>query len=291
MSPLPSFKKMVIVGVGLIGGSLALACRNKDIVSEIVGVGRSKENLQQALSMNVIDTYFFRVEEAVKDADLIVLATPVKALIRLTEEMVPYLSPGTILTDVGSVKGAVMSIEDIVPPNSSFVGGHPIAGREKSGVRAASPDLFINARCILTPTQKTNTTALERVRSLWEIVGANVSYMSPSLHDKIFAAVSHLPHVAAYALVNTLIDLEETEKDIISFSAGGFKDFTRIAASHPEMWRDICLMNKENIIEMLEAYEEYIGKLKRLIKEEKEEELYSEFVKAKTAREKIQDKR
>lgn len=287
MSPLPRFRRMVIAGVGLIGGSLALICREKGIVSEIIGVGRGEKNLQEAVALNVIDSYTFKIEEAVKGADFIVLATPVTSLIRLAGEMSPYLSPGVIVTDVGSVKGPVVQIEELLPPDAHFVGGHPIAGKEKSGVKAASRQIFQGAKCILTPTGKTDPESLNTVQAMWEMTGALVIHMDPAKHDWIFAAVSHLPHIVAYALVNTLLDLEKTEDGVISYSAGGFRDFTRIAASHPEMWRDICLMNRENIIKMLERYEESIGRLKSLIESADGDALCREFERAKQVREKL----
>lgn len=287
MSPLPHFKRMVIAGVGLIGGSLALVCKEKGIVSEIIGVGRSEGNLRDAVNLKVIDSFTSKIEDAVKGADIIVLATPVSSLIRLAKEMAPYLSPGAIVTDVGSVKGFVIEIEKIIPSNTFFVGGHPIAGKEKSGVKAASPGIFHGSRCILTPTPKTNPDALGTIRSMWELSGARVICMEPERHDLIFAAVSHLPHVISYALVNTLLDLEKEEEGVISYSAGGFRDFTRIAASHPEMWRDICLMNRENIIRMLERYEKSVERLKSLIMKGDADSLFAEFDRAKKVREKL----
>lgn len=287
MSPLPHFKRMVIAGVGLIGGSLALVCKEKGIVSEIIGVGRSEGNLRDAVNLKAIDSYTSKIEDAVKGADIIVLATPVSSLIRLAKEMAPYLSPGAIVTDVGSVKGFVIEIEKIIPSNTFFVGGHPIAGKEKSGVKAASPGIFHGSRCILTPTPKTNPDALSIIQSMWELSGARVICMEPERHDLIFAAVSHLPHVISYALVNTLLDLEKEEEGVISYSAGGFRDFTRIAASHPEMWRDICLMNRENIIRMLERYEKSVERLKSLIIKGDADGLLAEFDRAKRVREKL----
>ncbi len=287
MSAVPHFRRMVVVGVGLIGGSLALACREKGIVSEIVGVGRGEGNLRDAVALNIIDKYTSKIEEAVKGADIIILATPVKSLVRLAGEIGPYLSPGAIVTDVGSVKGSVVRIEDILPSAVHFIGAHPIAGKERSGVREASSGIFKGAKCILTPTAKTNPEALHAVQSMWEATGARVIQMDPAKHDLIFAAVSHLPHIVAYAIVNTLLDLERTEKGVISYSAGGFRDFTRIAASHPEMWRDICLMNRENIIGMLEQFEGSIARLKSLIQSDDAEGLYREFERAKQVREKL----
>lgn len=287
MIPLPQFRRMVIIGVGLIGGSLALACREKGIVSEVIGVGRSEQNLKDAVALKAIDSYNFRVEDAVKGADIVILATPVRSLIRLSHEIAPHLSPGAIVTDAGSVKGPLTEIENILPQGTHFVAGHPIAGKEKSGVKAAFPQLFQDARCILTPTAKTDPDAVNTVQSMWEAAGARVLRMDPWQHDRIFAAVSHLPHVVAFALVNTLLDLEKESAGIISYSAGGFRDFTRIAASHPEMWRDICLMNRENVLEMLGRYERSIAKMKMLIQDDDAEGLYREFDKARHVREKL----
>lgn len=287
MSSLPHFRRMVIIGVGLIGGSLALACREKGIVSEVIGVGRSEKNLQEAVALKAIDSYSFKAEDAVKGADLVVLATPVRSLIRLAHEIAPHLAPGAIVTDVGSVKGPLTEIEEILPEGTYFVAGHPIAGKEKSGVKAAFPQLFQDAKCILTPTSKTDPDAVNTVQKMWEAAGARVLRMTPEAHDHVFAAVSHLPHVIAYALVNTLLELEKESEGIISHSAGGFRDFTRIAASHPEMWRDICLMNRKNILEMLDRYERSIARMKSLIQNDDADGLYIEFEKARHVREKL----
>ncbi len=287
MSSLPHFRRMVIIGVGLIGGSLALVCREKGIVSEVIGVGRSEKNLQDAIALNAIDSYTFKAEDAVKGADIIVLAAPVRSLIRLAREIAPNLKAGAVVTDVGSVKGPLTEIEDILPQGTHFIAGHPIAGKEKSGVKAAFPQLFQDTKCILTPTARTNPDAVNTVQMMWEAAGAKVLRMDPRLHDRIFAAVSHLPHVVAYALVNTLLELEKESAGTISYSAGGFRDFTRIAASHPEMWRDICLMNKDNVLEMLERYERSIAKMKSLIQSDDAEGLYNEFERARQVREKL----
>lgn len=287
MISLPHFRRMAIIGVGLIGGSLALVCREKGIVSEVIGVGRSEKNLQEAVALKAIDSYSFKAEDAVQGADLVILAAPVRSLIRLAHDIAPHLTPGAIVTDVGSVKGPLTEIDDILPEGTYFVAGHPIAGKEKSGVTAAVPQLFQDAKCILTPTSKTNPDAVNTVQKMWEAAGARVLRMTPEAHDHVFAAVSHLPHVIAYALVNTLLELEKESEGIISYSAGGFRDFTRIAASHPEMWRDICLMNKENILEMLDRYENSLAKMKSLIQSDDAEGLYNEFEKARQVREKL----
>ncbi|MBI5198261.1 MAG: prephenate dehydrogenase/arogenate dehydrogenase family protein [Nitrospirae bacterium] len=281
------FHRMVIVGVGLIGGSLALIAREKGAVSEIVGVGRNPENLEKAVRLGVIDRFTLRLEEAVSGADLIVLATPVGSLLRLAKEIGPHLPEGALVTDVGSVKGKwVERIDRVIPSGRFFVGGHPIAGREQSGVDAAHPQLFIGARCILTPTPHTDAGALSKVEKLWELAGAQVVRMDPEQHDRVFAAVSHLPHVVAYALVNTL-QLMDREEKLIAYAAGGFKDFTRIAASHPEMWRDICLLNREPLLKAVGQYETALSRIKGYIHEGNGEALYREFAQAKEVREKL----
>src|SRR3989337_1672983 len=243
----PFFNRMVIVGVGLIGGSLAMAGRKNGLVKEIIGVGRGAANLKEAVKLNVIDSFAFDISEAVKDADLIVLATPVGGFEGLVKQMRHKLNKGAIITDAGSVKGRMVSrIERLLPRGTYFVAGHPIAGKEKSAVKAATHRLFEGTKCILTPTKKTNASALKKVKALWRAVGAEVVLMDPMLHDKVLGAVSHLPHAAAYSIVNTVAEIKKDGNNFIAFSGGGFKDFTRIAASSPEMWRDIFLSHKEN---------------------------------------------
>ena len=266
---LPFFNRMVIVGVGLIGGSLAMGGREKGIVKEIIGFGRGAANLREAVRLKVIDNYTHDISKAVKDADLIVIATPVGSFERCIRQMMPVLKQGAIVTDVGSVKGRLVSrIEGLLPKGVFFVGGHPIAGKEKSGVKAATPRLFEGTRCILTPTSKTNPTALKEISALWKAVGAEVVLMDPMLHDKALGAVSHLPHIAAYSLVNTVAEIKEKGDDFISFSGGGFKDFTRISESSPEMWRDIFLYNRENVIAMINHYQKNLNKIKNILKME-----------------------
>lgn len=282
------FRRMVIVGVGLIGGSLAIVCREKGLVTEIVGVGRNRENLEKARELGVVDRFTTRLDEAVADADIVILATPVGSLLQLVKTMACNLSPGTLVTDVGSVKGRwVERIEEALGAGCHFVGGHPIAGREKSGVEAAHAKLFLGARCILTPTPKTDPAALSRIQEMWEVAGAEVVTMDPEQHDRIFAAVSHLPHVAAFALVNTLQSLDHEEKGLIRYAAGGFKDFTRIAGSHPEMWRDICLLNRDPLLKTIEQYEATLSRIKGYIQQGDGESLMKEFALAKEVREKL----
>jgi prephenate dehydrogenase len=262
------FTQAVIIGVGLIGGSLGMILRRKELASSVVGVGRRVENLKTAVNVGAIDRYVVDSKEAVKDADLVILATPVDTYERHLNEWASCLRPGAIVTDVGSVKGdLVVQSERRMPAGVHFVGAHPIAGKEKTGAAAGSEDLFSGRRCILTPTQQTNPQALEQVESLWQEAGAVVLTMDPYLHDKILGAVSHLPHVAAFALMNALVDIrkEVPGLDLAGHSGGGLRDTTRIAASSPEMWRDIFLWNRDNVVAWIRAYERSLGELRQLI--------------------------
>jgi prephenate dehydrogenase len=261
------FNKVTIIGVGLIGGSLAKVLRDKNLVHKITGAGRSRESLELALKLGVIDCMGQAVSKDVEDADLVVLAAPVGAFERIVTEIGPRLKKGAILTDVGSVKGElVKTIEAMLPAGVHYVPGHPIAGKEKHGVGEASGTLFLGAKCILTPTAKTDPQALEAVKAIWIAAGANVVLMDADAHDHIFAAVSHLPHVAAFAMVSTVAGFNAGPENYINFSGAGFRDFTRIAASSPEMWRDVCLLNGKNIIDMIDQYEVALSRIKKAIK-------------------------
>lgn len=262
------FNQAVIIGVGLIGGSLGMILRRKRLASSVIGVGRRIENLKTAVDIGAIDRYVVEPKDAVREADLVILATPVDTYERHLKEWASCLRPGTIVTDVGSVKGdLVVRSEHQIPDGVHFVGAHPIAGKEKTGAAAGSEDLFSGRRCILTPTQQTNPAALDRVRAMWQEAGAVVLTMDPQLHDKILGAVSHLPHAAAFALMNALADIrtELPALDLAGHSGGGLRDTTRIAASSPEMWRDIFLWNRENVVACIRAYEQSLGELRRLI--------------------------
>lgn len=261
------FKKVTIIGVGLIGGSLARVMRYRGLAGRIIGSGRSRETLELALKLGVIDDMGQAPAAAVEDADLVVLASPVGAFESIVAEIGPGLKKGAILTDVGSVKGdLVKRIEAMLPAGVHYVPGHPIAGKEKHGVAESSEILFSNARCILTPTAKTDPQALEAVKAIWVAAGAKVLIMEAGAHDHIFAAVSHLPHAAAFAMVSTCAEFSSGEGNYMNFSGAGFRDFTRIAASSPEMWKDICLLNGENIVEMIEHYQFALNRIKKAIK-------------------------
>lgn len=261
------FHKVTIIGVGLIGGSLARVMKAQKLAGEIHGAGRSRETLERAIKLGVIDHMGQSSSHAVEHADLVVLATPVGTFDPIVREIAPHMKKGAILTDVGSVKGAlVRTIERLLSDGIHYVPGHPIAGREKHGVDAAIETLFQGAKCIITPTERTEAGPLDAVRALWTAAGMNVMTMDPEQHDHIFAAVSHLPHAAAYAMVNTVAEFSAGAENYITFSGAGFRDFTRIAASSPEMWRDICLLNGRNIVDMIEQYQFALNKIKTAIK-------------------------
>lgn len=284
------FTRVAIIGVGLIGGSLGMILRHKGLATRVIGVGRRVENLKTAVEMGAIDRYVVDPKEGVREADLVVLATPVDTYDRHLKEWASCLKPGAIVTDVGSVKGMLVEqSEQAMPRGVHFVGAHPIAGREKTGVAAGSDQLFTGARCILTPTKRTDQWALAQVKVMWQETGSIVLEMDPHLHDKVLGAVSHLPHVAAFALINALIEIRGTVPglDLAGHSGGGLRDTTRIAASSPEMWRDIFLWNRDNIVDFIEAYERSLAQLKHLIRSGDAAGIEKELERAKQEREKF----
>ncbi len=248
-------RKLLICGVGLIGGSFALAQKAAGGVGEVVGIGRSRATLDHAIGLGVIDRAADDWDDALADADLILLAMPVGQMEAVLRELAPRLSPKTLITDGGSTKRDVVAAAYRVLGDKvgQFVPGHPIAGAEKSGVAAAAADLYRGRRVVLTPLPENTPAALARVRAAWEGCGAEVSELTPDAHDRTFAAVSHLPHLLAFALVHEFAGRPDSGQ-LFGFAAGGFRDFTRIASSHPEMWRDICVANRAPLIEELDAY-------------------------------------
>ena len=279
------FSKVAIIGVGLIGGSLAISLREKGLADNIIGVGRGRENLLKAKELGVVDSFTHEIAEAVKEADLVVVCVPVVSSVGVIKDALNSMKPGAVLTDVGSVKGALIDeIDGAVPDGIDVVWGHPIAGTEHSGVEAAFSGLFSGKISVITPTDNSSASALEAVSSMWKTAGSEVVFMDAATHDEIFGAVSHLPHLAAFSLVNAIADLEENRGDIFKFSGGGFKDFTRIASSSPKMWRDICAMNSASILNVIDSFEKTLAKLKGLIEEEDFDSLEAEFEKAKQLR-------
>lgn len=285
-------EKLAIIGTGLIGGSLARALRREDEVGEIVGFGRSLNNMKVAVETGVVDRAEVSLASAVEGADMVVLATPIAAMQETIAALAPLITEDMVITDVGSVKAPIIdaAYEAFGELFGRFVPGHPIAGKECSGVRHADADLFENNRVVLCPESDTDDDAVDAVREMWDIVGADVVFMSAQRHDAILAASSHLPHVLSYALVDNLVRRDE-HREIFKYSAGGFRDFTRIAGSDPEMWRDICLANREEILACLESYRDDLGLLMDAIEAGDGEQLLETFQRAQHAREVfIQDK-
>jgi prephenate dehydrogenase len=282
------FHKMVIAGVGLIGASLALTAREHGLVEEIVGYGRGEKNLRYALDHGMIDAYFLSPKKFPVAVDFLVLGTPVASIAPLTKEFLPHMQPGCIVSDVGSVKAEIVrDMEKLLPPQMHFVGAHPIAGGEQWGAEAARANLFVGSRCLLTPTQKTDRAALDKVATLWKKVGAKVEELDAETHDRILGLVSHLPHVLVYGLVNMMNRARVNSTEVIEYCGGGFKDFTRIASSRPELWRDICLLNRDAVSAGLADYIAELEKLKRLVDDGKGAELENEFARANEARRRL----
>lgn len=275
------FEKMALAGVGLICGSLALDMRRHKLAGEIVGYGRSEANLKIAKKKGIIDSYFLHDDDFPSGVDFLMIGTPVATIVPLTKALLPKLEAGLIVSDVGSVKGGIVrGMEKLLPQEISFVAGHPIAGSERWGAQAARENLFVRHRTVLTPTKKTNPKALQQVAALWRKVGAEVEIMHPDVHDRVLGVISHLPHVLVYALVNALDRTHLKGVDLKRYCAGGFKDFTRIASSRPELWRDICLMNKKALGRSLSDYIKYLEQLNGWIRDDKGALLEKEFSRA-----------
>ncbi|MEI7795428.1 MAG: prephenate dehydrogenase/arogenate dehydrogenase family protein [Methylococcaceae bacterium] len=284
------FKRLCVIGVGLIGGSIAKAARVHDLAQTIVGFGRldDVENLQIAQNLNVIDEFYVDIERAVLNADCVIIATPVAATENVFKLLQPFWSAQTVYFDVGSTKGNVIAAAQTVfgfVPNN-FIPAHPIAGAENSGVGAALVDLFLNKRLIITPVENTNLEVVQKTQHFWEEIGAVVSIMDVQQHDSVLAATSHLPHLLAFALVDMLGQRDEQEA-IFNYAAGGFRDFTRIASSDPTMWAAICAANKTELLPLLEQFKTELTKIQHLIETDDNEKLFELFVYANTARERF----
>lgn len=279
------FEKVTILGVGLIGASCALALKKQGLCGQIIGHGRNPDNLKRAKETGIIDTFDLDPAHACVDADLILFATPVGSFLDITKKIRGSLKRNTIVTDVGSVKGSLVhDMDSLMPEGVFFVGGHPIAGGDQSGIDKASAELFEGAKCILTPSEKTDKKALDTVKAFWKSFGSVTLLIDPGEHDKIYAAVSHLPHLLAYMMVNTVADIDNS---YFRFSGTGFLDTTRIASSHPELWRDICILNKENVIASVEIFRQNLDRAVQYLRAVDPESLEREFRKARTLREGI----
>ena len=278
-------KQITIVGVGLIGGSLAKALRKSGFAGTIVGADRNEAALKTATELGVVDRYSNKLAEAVAGADIVVLSVPVRQTGSVLAELLPSLPADSVITDVGSSKAHVVSAAQQVLGNRMdyFVPGHPIAGREKSGVAAAETELFRDHRVILTPLESTRRDAIDLVTQMWNSVGAQTSCLSVQQHDLVLAATSHLPHVLAYATVDTLAGTDYVE-EIFEFAAGGFRDFSRIASSDPVMWRDVCLTNKSAILDVLDRFENQLGEIRKAIETDDSDKLTETFANSKKIR-------
>ena len=277
--------RLCIIGVGLIGGSLARALKKAGAVSEIVGAGRDAAHLEKAKALGVIDYYDTDISQAVQGCDMVVLAVPLGAMQSVFERIAPVISDEMIITDVGSAKGSVVKAAQSVFNNvpATLVPGHPIAGTEKSGVEASFAELYENRRIIITPLVTSSAEAIAKVRTMWQACGAEVVETTIEHHDEVLAATSHLPHMLAYSLVDTLAKMDE-KKEIFDFAAGGFRDFTRIASSDPDMWHDICLSNKDALVMMIKKFTDDLQLLSRAIENNDSAYLRKTFSRAKKAR-------
>ena len=283
-----SLGHVVIIGVGLIGGSLARALKAHDAVSQITGVARSQETLDLALRLGVIDNAENDPVQAMKDADMVILATPLSSIAPILVAIADYIPAHCVVTDVGSVKGsvAISARQALGGKVDCFVPGHPIAGTENAGVAASFAELFVDHRVILTPLAENTETDIKLVQAMWEVCGARVVRMSLEDHDAMLGATSHLPHLLAYSLVDFLSQ-QDRHEEIFANTAGGFRDFTRIAGSSPVMWRDICLANRDELIPLLKSMEQQLADYRELLEKSDGEQLEQAFRRAKTARDKL----
>ncbi|MEC9411758.1 MAG: prephenate dehydrogenase/arogenate dehydrogenase family protein [Pseudomonadota bacterium] len=277
--------RLAVIGVGLIGGSLALSLKSKGAVNEVIGYSRSENARQEALALGVIDKAADSIAEAVAEADVIFVAVPMGAMAAVFADMSEHIRPEAIITDGGSAKAqVVLAAREALGNNfKQFVPGHPIAGTEKSGPSAAFATLYEDHRVVLTPVSDTDTAATAKIKAMWQLTGAEVFKMDVEHHDTVLAATSHLPHVLAFNLVGMLAQRDDCD-EVLRYAAGGFRDFSRIASSDAVMWRDICLGNKQAILDLLDEYHQGINKIEQAIKEEDGEYLIEVFARAKKAR-------
>ncbi len=287
----PHFDRIAFIGIGLIGSSLARVVRREGLAGHLVVSTRSADTLARAEELGLGDSYTIDAAEAVRDADLVVVSVPVGASESVAIAIRDHLKPGAIVTDVGSTKASVIAqMAPHMPAGVHFIPGHPLAGTEKSGPDAGFAELFANRWCILTPLEGTDPDALTKLSEFWRACGSNIDTMDPQHHDMVLAIVSHLPHIIAYNIVGTADDLEAvTKSEVIKYSASGFRDFTRLAASDPTMWRDVCLHNKDAILEMLARFSEDLASLQRAVRWGDGDKLFDLFTRTRAVRRSIID--
>ncbi|NCF35627.1 MAG: prephenate dehydrogenase/arogenate dehydrogenase family protein [Gammaproteobacteria bacterium] len=280
--------RLAIIGVGLIGSSLALALKQAGAVRQVIGYGRNLENLEKGIELGVIDSLATTVADCVRGADVIVVAVPLGAMRQVFAELKASSGRDAVITDVGSAKGSVVAAarEELGDLWSRFVPGHPIAGTEKSGVEAGFASLYQGRRVILTPLEQTDADAVEVIDDMWQHCGAIMEYLSVEHHDKVLAATSHLPHMLAYALVHHLSNLNDHE-EIFRYAAGGFRDFSRIASSDPVMWRDVCLANGDALVTLIDQYQQELERIASAIRDGDADELLKLFGRAKSERDSL----
>ncbi|MGO4450708.1 prephenate/arogenate dehydrogenase family protein [Phyllobacterium sp. TAF24] len=285
------FDTIALIGIGLIGSSLARVIKREGLADHIVISTRSESTLKRAEALGLGDSYVLDSAQAVGNADLVIISVPVGSSGAVAKHIAGSLKPGAIVTDVGSTKGSVIAqMQPELPANVHFIPGHPLAGTEYSGPDAGFAELFSNRWCILTPLEGTDPVALDRLTKFWEACGSRLDTMDPTHHDRVLAIVSHLPHIIAYNIVGTASDLEEvTNSEVIKYSASGFRDFTRLAASDPTMWRDVCLHNKDAILEMLARFSEDLASLQRSIRWGDGDALFDLFTRTRAVRRGIID--
>ena len=289
MTSAPLFDRLALIGVGLIGSSIARAARATGVVKTIVATARSAQTRQRVVELGIADEVVETNAQAAAGADLVILCIPVGACGEAARAIAPHLAPGATVSDVGSVKGSVVrDMAPHLPAHTHFIPAHPVAGTEHSGPDAGIPELFINRWCILTPANTVDPAAVDRLAAFWRAFGARVERMSPDHHDLVLAITSHLPHLIAYTIVGTATNLEESLKsEVIEFSASGFRDFTRIAASDPVMWRDIFLNNREAVLEIVQRFTEDLTALQRAIRWGEGDKLQELFTRTRTIRRSI----
>ena len=286
-----NFDTVCIIGLGLIGGSIGLSMKKNNFKSKIIGYAKTEKTLFRAIERGLVDEAEKCLIKAADGADLVILATPLSTFKPIIEEIAPFLKKGSIVTDTGSAKSTVLEeLKDLIPSGVEFIPGHPIAGTEESGPDSGFPELFENRWCILTPTEGNSKDSIESIKCFWESLGSRVEIMDALHHDKVLAITSHIPHLIAYNIVGTANDLANvTDSEVVKYSAGGFRDFTRIAASDPKMWSDIFTYNSEAVLEMLDLFSNDLTKLKKSILEKDTNLLFSSFERTRNVRKRIID--